>query len=125
MKSAFYIALGLALCVGLAYAAPQTQAGTPATTAVHNGTNSTTAVTPVRGYRGYRPYYRPYYARPYFGYRPYVYRPYVYGPWPYPAYGFGYPYSIRSPYYFGYRYPGARNRGYRASPGFYPPRVGF
>lgn len=83
--------------------------GATVTTAEYRPDRQPLTATLVRGYR-YPPYR--YHYRPYRSYR--AYRPYAY-----PAYGYGYPYSIRSPYYFGYRYPGAYARGYYARPRFY------
>jgi hypothetical protein len=123
MKPTFQIALALTFFGCLALRQTIAAADTPATTAVHRSIDSAVHATPVgyyRPYRGYyRSYYRPYVYRPYYAYRPYVYRPYVYPPYAYPAYGYGYPYSIRSPYYFGYRYPGAYARGYYGRPRVY------
>jgi hypothetical protein len=116
MKSTFLIAFALTILGCLAFRLDHAAADTPATTAVNRPSDSPVDATPVRYYRPYRSYYRPY-AAPY--YRPYVYRPYVVAPYAYPAYGYGYPYSVRSPYYFGYRYPGARARGYVARPRVY------
>lgn len=122
MKPAIRIAILLALPAavtisGRPAAAQDRSATTRATTAVYRPADSPVAVTPVQRYRPYRRFYRPYY-------RPYVYRPYVYPVypyWPYPAYGYGYGVSVRSPYYYGYRYPGARARGYYPRPRIYAP----
>ena len=113
MKRAFQIVLALTVFGCLASRQNTAAADTRATTAIHRSSDSAVHATLVRAYRPFRGYYRSRY-RPYYAYRPYVYRPYAY-----PAYGYGYPYSIRSPYYFGYRYPGARARGYYARPRFY------
>ena len=112
MKRTIQIVLALTVFGCLALRQDIAVAGTPATTAIHRSSDSAVHATPVRHYRPYRGLYRSYY-RPYV--RPYAaYRPYV-GP----AYGYGYPRSIRAPYYFGYRYPGAYARGYYARPRVY------
>ena len=114
MRSTFQIVLALTVFGCLASRQNTAVADTPATTAIHRSSDSAVHATAVRNYRPFRGYYRSRY-RPYSAYRPYyAYRPYVNR-----AYGYGYPYSIRSPYYFGYRYPGAYARGY------YRPRFYF
>ena len=114
MKPTFQIVLALTVFGCLASRQNIAAAETPATTAIHHSSDSAVHATPVRVFRPYRGYHRSRYGpraayRPYYAYRPYVNR----------AYGYGYGVSIRSPYYYGYRYPGAYSRGYYARPRVY------
>ncbi len=119
MKRTFLIVLALTVFGCLALRHNTAAADTPATTAIHRSSDSAVHATPVRGYRPFRGYYRSGY-RPYAAYRGYyAYRPYVVRPYVNRAYGYGNPRSIRSPSYFGYRYPGAYARGYYARPRVY------